>query len=107
MAGEPSADEVCWPLRRLHAILEDLEGPNDGLVSTESAVAFGTPLPAWPLDHLRQMNWLAKGYAGPLLPVIRGLYATMIENLAHLESEPAIPAPATETPSHWAATDTE
>src|SRR5262245_9806215 len=54
VAGDPRADSDCWPLRRLHAMLSELEGPNDGLVSVESAHAFGTPLPAWPADHLRQ-----------------------------------------------------
>jgi triacylglycerol lipase len=58
IAGDPLADHVCWPLHRLHAIMTELEGPNDGLVSVASACAFGTALPAWPLDHLRQMNWL-------------------------------------------------
>ncbi|HEX8203455.1 MAG TPA: alpha/beta fold hydrolase, partial [Isosphaeraceae bacterium] len=32
VAGAPAAAEVSWPLRRLHAILRDEEGPNDGLV---------------------------------------------------------------------------
>ena len=57
--GRPPPEDVCWPLRRLHAALGELEGPNDGLVSVRSANAFGTPLPTWPVDHLRQMNWLS------------------------------------------------
>ena len=33
---------------------------NDGLVPIDSALAFGTPLPHWPVDHLRQMNWMER-----------------------------------------------
>ena len=58
IAGDPSIEDVCWPLQRLHAAMTELEGPNDGLVSVESALAFGTPLPHWPVDHFRQMNWI-------------------------------------------------
>jgi triacylglycerol lipase len=58
IAGNPSEGDVCWPLQRLHAALSELEGPNDGLVSVDSALAFGTPLPHWPIDHFRQMNWM-------------------------------------------------
>ena len=46
VAGNPPAHEVCWPLRRLHAVLSEIEGPNDGLVSVESANAFGIPCQA-------------------------------------------------------------
>jgi triacylglycerol lipase len=58
IAGNPTVEDVCWPLLRLYLALNDLEGPNDGLVSVESALAMGTPLPHWPVDHFRQMNWL-------------------------------------------------
>jgi triacylglycerol lipase len=87
IAGNPSAADVCWPLHRLHAALCELEGPNDGLVSVESALAFGTPLPEWPVDHLRQMNWLvseaeARGTAVPV-----EYYQQAIANLAGLGFE--------------------
>ena len=84
VAGEPADESVCWPLRRYHAILGELEGANDGLVSTESAQAFGTPLPIWPADHFRQMNWPIPGrtqYAGP--PPLE-LYSQVVANLASL-----------------------
>ena len=58
IAGNPADVDVCWPLRPFHQALLSLEGPNDGLVSVESALGFGTPLPEWPIDHLRQMNWM-------------------------------------------------
>jgi triacylglycerol lipase len=64
VAGDPPLPAVSWPLRRLHAAMSELEGPNDGLVSVESACAFGTPLPNWPLDHLGQMNWLTPPESG-------------------------------------------
>jgi len=87
VAGDPPADEVCWPLQRLHAALGELEGPNDGLVSVRSATAFGSDLPSWPVDHFRQMNWLPpEGNGHPDAHVAR-LYADVIENLVGLEFE--------------------
>lgn len=84
VAGDPAAESVCWPLRRLHAVLSELEGPNDGLVSVESANAFGTPLPAWPVDHLRQMNWLSNGLPDLVAPTPLELYAQVVAHLASL-----------------------
>jgi triacylglycerol lipase len=84
VAGEPTVETVCWPLRRFHAILSELDGPNDGLVSTESALAFGTALPVWPADHFRQMNWLMKGWAHYIGPLPLELYAQVIAHLASL-----------------------
>ena len=78
MAGDPATETVCWPLQRTHAALSELEGPNDGLVPVDSALAFGTPLPAWPLDHLRQMNWLAPGETDSLFPPPIELYARVV-----------------------------
>jgi triacylglycerol lipase len=107
VAGEPAAAAVCWPLRRFHAILGEVEGPNDGLVSTESAHAFGTPLPIWPADHLRQMNWLVSEKAQDTGPLPLDLYAQVIAHLASLgfgregpegdSSSPDTSALATET----------
>jgi triacylglycerol lipase len=84
VAGEPTVETVCWPLRRFHAILSELDGPNDGLVSSESALAFGTRLPVWPADHFRQMNWLMKGWAHYIGPLPLELYAQVIAHLASL-----------------------
>jgi triacylglycerol lipase len=82
VAGDPATDTVCWPLKRTYAALQELEGPNDGLVPVNSALAFGTPLPASPLDHLRQMNWLAPGETDSLVPAPIELYARIVANLA-------------------------
>ncbi len=68
IGGDPVPGEICWPLRRLHEVLDEVEGPNDGLVSVRSATAFGEPLDPWPLDHLRQMNWLSMADARPHPP---------------------------------------
>jgi triacylglycerol lipase len=84
VAGDPVAEMVCWPLRRLHVVLSELEGPNDGLVSVESAKAFGTPLPPWPADHLRQLNWLGQGQADSASPTPLELYAQVVAHLASL-----------------------
>ncbi len=84
VAGDPPADEVCWPLRRLHAALGELEGPNDGLVSVASAEAFGHPLPTWPIDHFGQMNWLAPESPADLFPRVARHYAGILGHLAGL-----------------------
>ena len=89
VAGDPPHEEVCWPLRRLHAALRELEGPNDGLVSVRSATAFGRPLPDWPVDHLRQMNWLSLEVSTAPCPRVARLYADVVENLANLGVERA------------------
>jgi len=88
VAGDPPAEEVSWPLRRLHAALGELEGPNDGLVSVRSATALGTPLPNWPVDHLRQMNWLSPEVRlHEPCPHVARLYADVVDHLAGLGFE--------------------
>ncbi len=57
IAGDPPPEEVGWSLRPLFRLMERWEGANDGLVSVTSSEAFGTPLPAWPSDHMQQTNW--------------------------------------------------
>jgi triacylglycerol lipase len=84
VAGDPLIDSVCWPLERTHWALWEIEGPNDGLVPVDSATAFGTVLPAWPVDHLRQMNWLAPGETACSSQSPIGLYAQLVEDLAAL-----------------------
>jgi triacylglycerol lipase len=71
-------------LQRLHAAMTELEGPNDGLVSVESALAFGTPLPHWPVDHLRQTNWMVPDPVAEGAPSAVEFYAEAIANLARL-----------------------
>ncbi|WP_435005717.1 alpha/beta fold hydrolase [Tundrisphaera lichenicola] len=87
VAGDPPSNEVCWPLRRLHFALSELEGPNDGLVSVRSANSFGEPLPSWPVDHLRQMNWLSPEIPTEPCPRVARLYADVVGNLARLGVE--------------------
>ena len=87
VAGDPPHDEVCWPLRRLHLALGEMEGPNDGLVSVASATAFGQALPDWPVDHLRQMNWLSPEVTASPCPKVARLYAEVIENLARVDPD--------------------
>ena len=86
IAGDPAAPDVCWPLRHLHAALLRREGPNDGLVSVRSAVALGRPLASWPVDHLRQMNWLPSRVPVPAhfppYPAVAFRYAEILANLA-------------------------
>jgi triacylglycerol lipase len=86
IAGDPPPSAVSWPLRRIHDALAELEGPNDGLVSVASATAFGTPLPAWPLDHLRQLNWLLPGDLKSEIPMPSaiGYYTLFVTHLASL-----------------------
>jgi triacylglycerol lipase len=90
VAGDPSVDEVTWPLQRLHAILMELEGPNDGLVPVESAQAFGTTLEPWPADHLRQMNWMTppEDSVCPPIPVLYGRILGELASLGFAAAEP-------------------
>jgi triacylglycerol lipase len=87
VAGNPASETVCWPLQRTFDALWELEGPNDGLVPVDSALAFGTPLPAWPIDHLRQMNWLAGGETDSPLSQPIELYGRVVSHLASLGFE--------------------
>lgn len=87
VAGDPPDDQVCWPLRRLHRALGEMEGANDGLVSVRSATAFGLSLPNWPVDHLRQMNWLSPEDSGVTCPRVARLYAGLVENLAGIDGD--------------------
>jgi hypothetical protein len=57
-----------------------MEGPNDGLVPVESALAFGTPLATWQVDHLQQMNWLVPGASAHDSPIL-DLYGGILEHL--------------------------
>ncbi|WP_165073423.1 esterase/lipase family protein [Paludisphaera rhizosphaerae] len=84
VAGEPEATDVSWPLRRLYEALGEMEGPNDGLVPAASALAFGEPLPAWPLDHLRQMNWLTHAREESDAAYVPAYYGRIIANLIDL-----------------------
>jgi triacylglycerol lipase len=84
LAGEPKADDVVWPLHRLYEALSEMEGLNDGLVPAESARAFGSPLPSWPLDHLRQMNWLTHTENDGSDDSVPALYGRIVDNLIAL-----------------------
>jgi triacylglycerol lipase len=84
IAGIPTPETVCWPLTRTFAALSELEGTNDGLVPVHSARAFGTPLPHWPVDHLRQMNWMERDELHPALAPPVELYAHLVAHLASL-----------------------
>jgi triacylglycerol lipase len=81
IAGEPAVSDVSWPLRRLYEALAEMEGPNDGLVPSSSATAFGEPLAPWPLDHLRQMNWLSHARDESDALYVPAFYGRIIENL--------------------------
>ncbi|WP_435018904.1 esterase/lipase family protein [Tundrisphaera sp. TA3] len=87
VAGDPDPSDVCWPLRRLHAALCELEGHNDGLVSVGSANAFGEPLPTWPVDHLRQMNWFPADGGTLPFPSVARYYGEVLAHLATLPCE--------------------
>ena len=56
VAGEPKREEMLTPLRALHDIVSETEGPNDGLVSTQSAT-WGEETIIWPADHAQQIGW--------------------------------------------------
>lgn len=58
IAGVPETSLAFFGLRHTMNWLYEREGPNDGLVSMESALGWGEPLPPWPHDHFRQINWM-------------------------------------------------
>jgi len=94
IAGEPAFEDVAWPLRRLYEALGEMEGPNDGLVPVESALAFGQAIEPWPLDHLRQMNWLTHVRNEADALDVPAYYGRIIQNLIDLgfgadDEEPA------------------
>jgi triacylglycerol lipase len=97
LAGDPHPEETCPIMRPLRSLLEEREGPNDGLVSTRSALAFGTPLPTWPLDHLRQMNWFPSGPNDPPVPSALALYGHVVDQLVDLGFGEASPVEWDET----------
>lgn len=82
IAGDPIASDVYWTLKPFNDILSEIEGPNDGLVSVESARAFGEPLPDWPVDHLRQMCWHSPAAGLASRESILSLYDGLLANLA-------------------------
>jgi triacylglycerol lipase len=84
VGGDPAEETVCWPLQRTFAALCELEGPNDGLVTIESALAFGKPLAVWPIDHFRQINWLAPGDNDSFAPPPIAFYTRIVAHLAAL-----------------------
>ncbi len=81
VAGDPAIQDVCWPLKPFFDILNEVEGPNDGLVSVASAHGFGTSLPTWPVDHFRLMSWLPPTSGHSSLQAILGLYESLLANL--------------------------
>lgn len=102
VAGVPRAEQVCWPLRRLHQVLLEHEGPNDGLVARTSALGFGTPLPDWPVDHLRQMNWFNPATGNSSRMAVRLRYAAILENLAEVGfARPSADEPRWVSPTSW------
>jgi triacylglycerol lipase len=81
VAGNPDVADVCWPLRPFYQALRDLEGENDGLVSVESSLGFGRPLPEWPIDHLRQMSWMPPSRGPSSVSSVQSHYVGILENL--------------------------
>lgn len=71
VTGVRARHEVCPLLRIPHAIIASREGPNDGLVSVESA-RWGRFLGTWPADHIAQVNlptgarWLGRRVPDPI-----------------------------------------
>jgi len=81
VAGDPTPDDVSWPLRRFYGLMSRWEGANDGLVSVESSLGFGSPLKPWPTDHFQQMNWYTGTRRRAVPPSIANAYLGIVENL--------------------------
>ena len=50
---------MLTPLRAFHDIVLESEGPNDGLVSSQSA-SWGEYITTWQADHAQQIGWFNK-----------------------------------------------
>jgi triacylglycerol lipase len=83
IAGVPDASSTFIGLRPCQKWIDSREGPNDGLVPMESALGWGEPLPPWPHDHFRQINWMAPRSAAP---AVISSYRLLLEQLAETES---------------------
>lgn len=94
LAGDPPARWTCWPMRPFRYELSSHEGPNDGFVPVESALAFGEPLGALPIDHLRQMNWFPSIRDRRLRPDPLDLYEAATSRLARLGYGETPPQPS-------------
>ena len=95
VSGNPALADVCLPLHPFFEILSEAEGPNDGLVSVESAEGFGTALPSWPVDHFRQMSWMPPSSGQSSGRAILNFYELILANL----SSQGFPGETIETPS--------
>jgi triacylglycerol lipase len=56
VAGEPKREHTLRALRMCHDIVFEAEGPNDGLVSSQSA-RWGEEAIIWRADHAQQIGW--------------------------------------------------
>ena len=56
VAGEQKRELTVSALRMCHDIVTKAEGPNDGLVSSQSA-RWGEEAIIWPADHAQQIGW--------------------------------------------------
>ena len=84
IAGDPSAETVCWPLQRYAC-----RAAGAGRTQRWSGLGrvgqrLRDPPTPWPVDHLRQMNWLATGEPDPIVPPAITLYAQVMAHLASL-----------------------
>lgn len=84
IAGVPLNDAIFFGLRPSHSFLSRWEGPSDGLVPQESAEGWGEPLPPWPHDHFRQINWMTPPWVHP--SVIRA-YMDLLSRIAEIEHD--------------------
>ena len=82
IAGVPDPSTTFFGLRPSHHWIHKREGPNDGLVPMESALGWGEPLPPWPHDHFRQINWMAPRSA---TAGVIASYRNLVERLADIE----------------------
>lgn len=58
VVGEPKREHTLRALRMCHDIVFKAEGPNDGLVSSQSA-RWGEEAIIWPADHAQQIGWFS------------------------------------------------
>jgi triacylglycerol lipase len=84
IAGNPDPTEVFFGVRPVMRWIYQRQGPNDGLVPMESALGWGEPLPPWPHDHFRQINWMTPRRHAP---AVVGSYHELVLRLMEIEPD--------------------
>jgi triacylglycerol lipase len=81
VAGNKQRNEMLYALRFSHDVIAAVEGPNDGLVSLQSA-RWGEFLGEWNCDHLNMVGWSGpREWLARYAIDVRPCYRTIVQRL--------------------------